>query len=98
MSFSVNLLTVAGRGDENFSGDRGSSILATFNRPNGIAIDSFDNIYIADTFNNRIRKIDNATKTIVTVAGTGFKGGDEGDEALEVNLNWPIGIAIGTYS
>lgn len=61
--------TIAGTGDEGFSGDGGLAINAQLNRPNGIAIDSNNNIYIAD--NKRIRKIDANTKIITTVAGGG---------------------------
>jgi sugar lactone lactonase YvrE len=48
---------VAGTGAEGYSGDGGSALAATFNRPFGIAFDPFGNLYISDTFNSRIRKV-----------------------------------------
>ncbi len=95
MSYPSIISTIAGNGDEQYSGDGSISIEASFNRPNGIAIDSFDNVYVADTFNNRIRVINAITNVITSAAGTGNKGYSEGDNAMESNLNWPIGIAIG---
>jgi sugar lactone lactonase YvrE len=49
--------TVAGTGAAGYSGDGGPALAATFNRPFGIAFDAYGNLYIADTFNNRIRKV-----------------------------------------
>ena len=48
---------VAGTGAEGYSGDGGPALEATFNRPFGIAFDLYGNLYISDTFNNRIRKV-----------------------------------------
>ncbi len=51
------ITTIAGNGMTGFSGDGGPSTLATLNMPNGIAIDTLGNIYVADYYNYRIRKI-----------------------------------------
>src|SRR3989442_6418682 len=65
--------TVAGSGDHGFSGDGGPATNAGLNYPNGVAVDSLQNLYIADTANNRVRKVDTAG-VITTVAGNGTKG------------------------
>jgi len=62
------ITTIAGTGTAAFSGDGGQATAAELNGPQGIAIDSFGNLYIADTYNNRIRKI-LPNGIILTVAG-----------------------------
>jgi len=71
--------TLAGGNTFGFSGDGGPASQALLNRPVAIAVDSKDNVYIADNSNYRIRRIDTAG-VITTVAGTGEKGlsGDGG--------------------
>jgi sugar lactone lactonase YvrE len=65
---------IAGIGSGGFSGDGGSATLSRLNYPNGIALDTFGNIYIADANNHRIRKIDMTTGIITTIAGDGVAG------------------------
>jgi sugar lactone lactonase YvrE len=90
------LTTVVGTGEDGFSGDGGYAIKAQLNNPTGITLDccSNSNLYIADTDNHRIRKVD--TKGIITtVAGTGtagFKG--DGVPVLSAQLYFPTGVAI----
>ena len=100
--------TVVGTGDPGFSGDGGPADQARIYAPIGqaapptsrIATDEFGNLYLADTFNNRIRKIDYATGIITTIAGNGnptpylTSGREEGAAALAVALNWPCDVAI----
>jgi sugar lactone lactonase YvrE len=71
---------VAGTGVAGFSGDNGPATAARLNTPRGAALDADGNLYIADSGNNRIRRVDAATGTITTVAGTGVAGfsGDAG--------------------
>ena len=69
------ITTVAGSGSPGFEGDDGSALDATFHSPHGVAVDEDKNIYIADTLNNRIRKVDSASGNITTVAGQGTPGG-----------------------
>ena len=102
--------TVVGTGDPGFSGDGGPADQARIYAPIGqaapptsrIATDEFGNLYIADTFNNRIRKVDYATGIITTIAGNGnptpylTSGREEGAAALAVALSWPCDVAIDT--
>ncbi len=87
--------TFAGTGTAGFSGDRGPAAQAQLNTPQGLAVDSAGNVYIADTLNNRVRRVD-ADGTITTVAGAGAAGytGD-GKPGPEAQLNLPTGLAIG---
>jgi uncharacterized protein (TIGR03437 family) len=72
------ITTVAGNGTQSFSGDNGPATSAALDAPNGVAVDPVGNLYIADMFNNRIRKVSNGV--ITTVAGNGTPGfsGDNG--------------------
>jgi uncharacterized protein (TIGR03437 family) len=76
------LTTVAGNGAADFSGDGGPATSASLNGPEGMALDRAGNLYIADTFNHRVRVVA-AGGTIATFAGTGFPGalGDNGPPA-----------------
>ena len=86
--------TAAGSGTAGFSGDNGPALSANLWSPNDTAVDSAGTIWIADTFNHRVRRVD-ATGTITTFAGNGRQGysGDNGD-ALNASLNYPRGIAV----
>ena len=88
------ITTVAGTGEQGFSGDGNLASGATFNGPRGLAVDGSGNLYIADTGNSRIRKVD-SEGIITTVAGTGEQGfsGDM-DEATKAALNLPLGVAV----
>src|SRR5207237_8731301 len=75
-----NIQTVAGNGTFGFSGDGGPATNATFFHPSDVSVDSSGNIFIADSGNQRIRKVVAATGNIQTVAGNGTFGfsGDGG--------------------
>ena len=78
-----------------FSGDGGPAVHAALsNQPFGVAVDSDGSVYVADTYNNRVRKVD-AAGIITTVAGTGSAGysGDAGP-AANAQLNLPHGVAL----
>jgi hypothetical protein len=62
---------VVGTDDEGFSGDGGPAVNAALSGPSGLVIDSKGNLYIGDIRNNRVRRVDAATKTIETIAGNG---------------------------
>jgi sugar lactone lactonase YvrE len=63
---------VAGTSGIGFSGDGALATEAELSSPSGIAIDSSGNLFVADTRNSRIRKLDARTKVITTIAGSGF--------------------------
>jgi sugar lactone lactonase YvrE len=74
------LTTIAGTGDEGFAGDGGPARQAQFRGMHHLAVAADDHVFIADTWNNRVRKIHPKTGVITTVVGTGAKGfsGDGG--------------------
>ena len=88
--------TIAGTGAEGYSGDGGPAPKATFRGPKGIRADKAGNLYVVDTENHAIRKLDVATGTLTTVAG-GHKGPDgDGGEATKAGLDRPHGCVVGT--
>ena len=94
---STGVLTrVAGNSHLGFSGDNGPAAAAQLNNPGGLAVDSSVNIYIADSGNNRVRKV-SSSGVITTIAGTGTPGysGDNG-AASAAALNNPQGAAVDT--
>jgi len=88
------LITMAGNGDQGFSGDGASAISAELAFPNSIAVDADKNIYISDSVNNRIRKVTFSTGLISTVAGNGnsVHSGD-GSAATDAGMS-PNGVAV----
>ncbi|MDE2717953.1 MAG: NHL repeat-containing protein, partial [Chloroflexota bacterium] len=89
------ITTLAGSGSPAFEGDDGSALDAAFHAPHGVDVDRHGNIYIADTLNNRIRKVDAFNGIVTTIAGTGIAG-SAGDLGLAVNaeLNQPNDVAV----
>ncbi len=86
--------TVAGNGTLGFSGDGGAATNAQLNRPSAVAIGSAGNIYIADYYNHRIRKV-TPFGVITTVAGNGTAGfSGDGTPATTAQLNSPAGVAV----
>ena len=84
---------VHGHGD--FGGDGGPATAALLSAPSDIAFDGTGNAYIADTGNNRVRKID-ASGTISTVAGGSVAGADgDSGAATSAHLSAPIALAVG---
>jgi len=91
---SGTLTTIAGTGTQSFCGDNGPALTACFDTPMDVKLDSLGNIYIADTGNNRIRRIDLAGN-ITTVAGTGLPArGPDNVAATTSALNSPCAIAL----
>ena len=82
-------------GSAGFGGDNGLAGAATLRSPQGVAVDTAGNVYIADTGNNVIRKITLATGVITTIAGNGTAAfaGDGGSAAL-ASLNGPTRVAL----
>ena len=86
--------TVAGNGVDNFSGDGGQAINAELNNPQGVALDAQGNLYIADTGNNRIRKV-TASGVITTIAGSTSSGyAGDGGFSTAAQLNGPSRVAL----
>ena len=85
---------VAGTGDWGDSGDGGPARDAQLKRLGGLALDASDNLYIADSENNRIRKV-SANGTITTVAGNGTWGFEgDGGAATDAKLDYPRGLTL----
>ena len=98
------ITTYAGTGQSGYSGDGGPAKAATFREVAAVATDSSNNVYIADSYNNVIRKVNAGNQTISTVAGDGFGAGSAGDfgggyggdggPATQAELYYPIGVAV----
>ena len=87
--------TVAGTGTGGFNADDIPASSAQLNLPTGVAVDSSGNIFIADTLNQRIRRVDGVTKEITTVAGNGAFGfNGDNPNATSARLSFPLGIAV----
>src|SRR5881296_154334 len=89
---SGSITTVAGIGVGGYGGDGGPATEAALNSPEGVAVDAAGNIYIADSFNNRIRKVD-TSGVITTIAGNGSPQYTGEGVATQVSLNDPSGVA-----
>ena len=88
--------TVAGTGIDGFEGDGKLAHQAQLNAPNDVAIDKFGNLYIADWYNARIRKVAPGG-AITTIAGTGKTGySGDGGPATAAELNYPNRVAVDT--
>lgn len=86
--------TIVGTGMPGFSGDGGLALNAQLNNPYGIALDAAGNLYIADTWNFRIRKV-SPSGIITTIAGSGHNGyGGDGGLATAAMLSYPEGVAV----
>ena len=94
-AFGQVITTVAGNGINGFSGDGNPATNASISGILGITLDKYNNIYIADRMNNRIRKVDVATGIINTIAGTGIAGfGGDGGLADTARFNEPGFLAF----
>jgi streptogramin lyase len=95
VSLSGNISTVAGTGSGGYDGDGGLAINAKLKKPNGVFVDPSGNIYIADTDNHCIRRVDAASGNISTVAGIGSAGATgNGGPATSAKLNKPRGVFV----
>jgi hypothetical protein len=91
------ITTYAGDGKPGYTGDGGPATSATLNAPHGLAVDGAGNLYIADSANNVIRRVDGATGVITTVAGNGTQGyGGDNGPATAAELDTPNEVAFDT--
>ena len=89
---TINL--VAGTEKSGFAGDGGRALEATFSGPKGIAVAPNGDVYLADTENHVIRRINNRNSQLERVAGTGEKGNSMGEDPLKTPLNRPHGVFV----
>lgn len=83
-------------GQKGYAGDSGDAKKALLNGPKGVFCDAANNLFIVDTENHAIRRVDGRTGVITTVAGTGEKGSDgDGGPANKARLNRPHGCIVG---
>jgi sugar lactone lactonase YvrE len=91
------ITTVAGTGRPGYSGDGGPATDARLYNPAGIDIDQAGNIYLADDWNNVIRRIDASTGVLTTIAGNGRQAfGGDGGPAIRARFNHPEHVEVGT--
>ncbi|HWR98740.1 MAG TPA: CARDB domain-containing protein, partial [Candidatus Methanoperedens sp.] len=91
---SAILTVVAGNGTPGFCGDGLSAVDACLNGPTGVAVDDAGNIFIAEWYNHRVRKVD-AGGIITTIAGNGQTGScPDGSVATGPCLSYPFGVAV----
>ena len=89
------ITTVAGNGSASYGGDGSAAILAELYYPAGVALDSSGNLYIADEYNMRIRKVTATTGVITTYAGNGTGGySGDGSAATLAELFYPAGVLV----
>lgn len=87
------ITTIAGNGTAGFSGDGGAATAAELAMPSAVAIDGSGILYIADTDNQRIRKV--SSGTITTYAGNGEQAlAGDGGSATSASLDSPTGVAV----
>jgi|NGEPerStandDraft_6_1074524.scaffolds.fasta_scaffold13442_3 sugar lactone lactonase YvrE len=89
------VLVAAGNGLGNYAGDGGPGPDAQLNQPASLVVDGADNVFIADTMNHAIRRLDAKTGILTTVAGDGTPGFDgDGGPAAKARLDFPIGLGL----
>ena len=95
MDTNGRMTTVAGTGVKGYSGDGGPATQARLSRPGQIEIDRAGNLYIADSENGSVRKVD-SHGIITTVAGNGTLGaGVDGKPATQTSFDYPYGVTVG---
>ena len=88
-------LWAVGPGGGTFTGDGGLATEARLNNPRGVAVDRAGHLYIADSSNDRIRRVNRETGIITTIVGSGERGfAGDGGPAAAAKLYFPHGLAI----
>ncbi len=89
------ITTVVGSHKTGFSGDNGPATKAQLDTPDGVAIAPDGDLVVADSHNDRVRRVDRPTGEIITIAGSGSNGYDGDDKpATEAALNTPNAVAV----
>ncbi len=89
------ITTVAGSDVQGYGGDGGPATDAALITPTGVAVDAAGNLFIADSYNSRVRRVDAVTGVITTVAGTSGAGfGGDGGPAAAAPLAYPAAVAV----
>jgi uncharacterized protein (TIGR03437 family) len=89
-----NLFTIAGNGNASYFGDGSAAAKSSVNQPQGVAVDSLGNVYIADTLDHAVRQV-TPNGVITTLAGNGSPGySGDGGPANQARLNQPRGVAV----
>jgi sugar lactone lactonase YvrE len=92
------ITTVAGDGTEGYTGNGGLATKAELNEPEGVAVDSSGDLYIADSENYAIREVVASTGDISTIAGNGyFSYSGDGGPAASAQLDEPLGMALDVF-
>ena len=95
LSGTVRYVVGQGMGRDRFAGDGGLATQALLNFPSAVAVDDTGALFIADTLNHRVRRVDPQTGMIQTVAGTGqTKWTGDGGPGISATLNEPVALAI----
>jgi DNA-binding beta-propeller fold protein YncE len=95
LSGTVRYIVGQGIGKDRFAGDGGLATCALLNFPSAVAVDSAGTLFIADTWNHRIRRVDSKTGVIQTVAGTGqSKWTGDGGPGVSASLNEPVALVL----
>ncbi|MCA9203630.1 MAG: SMP-30/gluconolactonase/LRE family protein [Planctomycetales bacterium] len=85
---------VSGTGKSGYTGDGGPAAKATYNGPKGIALGPDGNVYVVDTENHAIRRIDLSNNTVDTVAGGRRGGAGDGGPATDAGMDRPHGVCL----
>jgi len=85
--------TIAGNGTDGFA-DATNPLNASFHYPTGVTVDAAGNVYVADKYNNRIRKIDATTGAVTTLAGNGAAGFADDTNPLNARFHFPMGVVV----
>jgi len=91
---STGILNFFAGSSRGFGGDGGPATSAQLDNPTGLTVDAANNVYIADTNNHRIRKVDGTTGIISTVAGGGANNPGDGGLATNATLSYPSDVAF----
>jgi DNA-binding beta-propeller fold protein YncE len=99
LSGTVRYIVGQGMGRDRFAGDGGLATQSVLNFPSAVVVDRAGVLFVADTLNHRIRRVDPQTGVIQTVAGTGqTKWSGDGGAGISATLNEPVALALhGTH-